>query len=144
MRFGARSLQLVLDSNEFLFAYGHERKAACQVLLERIVSQPDKYELKVSRTIVEEVRRNIAPRNFADFWALLDALGVTVDEDWQIPFELGAKYEALRLKRGDAFIGAYAEWTGAKYLISENRHFLALHQLSFKILRADQFLALRA
>jgi hypothetical protein len=61
-------LLLVLDANEFLFAYGHERKPFCQTLLGELAAHPDKHELKVSRTIVEEVRRNIAPRNFGDFW----------------------------------------------------------------------------
>ncbi|MBI5244864.1 MAG: type II toxin-antitoxin system VapC family toxin [Elusimicrobia bacterium] len=137
-------MQLVLDTNEFIFAYGHERKASCQALLGEIAARPRKYELKISRTIVEEVRRNIAPRSFGDFWDFLEALGVAVDEDWRIPFEMGARYEALRLKRGDAFVGAYAEWTGAQYLISENRHFLTLHHLPFRILRAEQFLARHA
>jgi hypothetical protein len=35
------------------------------------------------------------------------------------------KYVALGLRaKGDAFIGAFAEWQQVKYLISDNRHFL--------------------
>jgi len=57
-----------------------------------------------------------------------------------VPFELGAKYESLGLKPGDAFIAAYTEWTGADYLVTENRDFLALTALPFKIVRAEAFL----
>jgi hypothetical protein len=32
-RFGAKSLQLVLDSDQFLLTYGHERKASCVAFL---------------------------------------------------------------------------------------------------------------
>jgi len=37
-------------------------------------------------------------------------------------------------------IGAFTEWVGAKYLISENRHFLKLNVKDFEVLSAKQFL----
>ncbi|MBI3020645.1 MAG: hypothetical protein HYY59_01405, partial [Candidatus Omnitrophica bacterium] len=49
-------------------------------------------------------------------------------------------YESLGLKPGDAFIAAYTEWTGADYLVTENRDFLALTALPFKIVRAEALL----
>ena len=133
-------MQLVLDSNEYLFTFGVERKAASVSLLERILAAPARYQLKVSRTILEEVRRNAAPQRFREFWLFIKALGVVVDEDWEVPFELGAKYEAVGLKPGDAFIAAYVEWTGAEYLITENRDFLHLTALPFRVMRAEAFL----
>ena len=60
-------MQLVLDSNEYLFTFGVERKAASVSLLERILAAPARYQLKVSRTILEEVRRNAAPQRFREF-----------------------------------------------------------------------------
>lgn len=75
------------------------------------------------------------------FWILIEILGISVDESWEIPFELGARYEAMGLKQGDAFIAAYTEWTGAKHLITENRDFMALHNLPFEVIRAAKFLA---
>jgi len=136
-------LQLVLDSNEYLFALGAERKPACEALLNTILEDPSIYRIRLSRTILEEVRRNTAPQRFRDFWLFLQALGVSVDEDWEVPFELGAKYESLGLKAGDAFIAAYTEWAGADYLITENRDFLALASLPFKVVRAEGFLKQR-
>ena len=113
-------MQLVLDSNEYLFALGAERKPACEALLSTILEDPATYRIKLSRTILEEVRRNTAPQRFRDFWLFLQALGVSVDEDWEVPFELGAEY-----------------------LVTENRDFLALTALPFKIMRAEAFLKQR-
>ncbi len=65
----------------------------------------------------------------------------SIDEDFSVPFELGAKYESKRLKPADAFIAAYAEWVGADTLVTENRHFLTLHiDLPFRILPAEKCL----
>lgn len=133
-------MQLVLDSNEYLFALGSERKPSSVALLNLLADHPATYQLRVSRTILQEIRRNTAPQRFRDFWLFLQALGVAVDEDWEVPFELGAKYEARGLKPGDAFIAAYTEWTGAEYLVTENRDFLILTALPFKIARAEAFL----
>lgn len=132
---------LVLDSNEYIFNFGHDLRKACEDLLELIAANPQDYEVRVCRTIVDEVRRNLSPMAFKDFWHVMEELGVSMDEDWEVPFELGAKYEALGLKEGDAFIAAYAEWTGAECLITENRDFLSLVRLPFKVLRAEKFLA---
>ena len=50
-------MQLVLDSNEYLFALGAERKLACEALLSTILDAPATYRIRLSRTILEEVRR---------------------------------------------------------------------------------------
>ena len=133
-------MQLVLDSNEYLFAFGVERKPSCQILLRHIVSNPKKFRIRVSRTILEEIQRNTAAQPFKDIWVFLRTLGVSVDENWEVPFELGVKYEALGLKPGDAFIAAYADWAGVEFLITENRDFRELHSLPFRVIRAEEFL----
>lgn len=76
-------MQLVLDSNEYLFAFGIERKPACEALFDALLEASARYRLRISRTILEEVRRNAAPQRFRDFWLFLQALGVIVDEDWE-------------------------------------------------------------
>ena len=66
-----------------------------------------------------------------------------IDEDTEVPFELGAKYETKGLKPADAFIAAYTEWVGADALVTENRHFLSLHSnLPFKVVTAETCLKL--
>jgi hypothetical protein len=56
-------------------------------------------------------------------------------------FLLLEKYIKKGLKKEDAVIGAFTEWVGAKYLISENRHFLQLNAKDFEVLSAKQFLS---
>ncbi len=42
-----------------------------------------------------------------------------------VPAKLVEKYVDLGLPtKADALIGAFVEWVGAKYLVSDNRHFL--------------------
>jgi len=62
--------------------------------------------------------------------------------DEPVPKELVTKYVGLGLsEKADALIGAFVEWIGAKYLISENRHFLEeLKTDVFEVLTPAEFL----
>ena len=132
----------VLDSNEYIFSLGAVRKQSCEILLDKIVSSFPQNTVRIPRMITEEVKRNISPAAFKEFIGLANIL-TNIDEDFMIPFELGAKYESWGLKPADAFIAAYVEWAGAEILVSENRHFLSRHKnLSFKILDAESCLQL--
>ena len=126
---------LVLDSNEFIFGFGVAKKSSCEALLDAITEAPSN-ALRIPRLIVEEVGRHLTPEEFREFIEFITSLTV-IDEDFVVPFELGAKYEAEGLKPADAFIAAYVEWTGADALVTENRHFLRQRDnLSFKVLNA--------
>lgn len=55
--------------------------------------------------------------------------------------ELWLKYLNLGLPEEDAFIGAFAEWVSAKFVVSENKHFL--HRLksdAFEVVDASTML----
>lgn len=133
---------LVLDSNEYVFSFGKFTKAPCISLIERLKAGHAESKLRIPRLIVNEVKRNVSPQAFEKFIAFLKGR-TTVDEDFLVPFELGAKYEARGLKSADAFIAAYAEWVGASFLITENRHFLTRQKnLPFKVRSAEQSLRL--
>ncbi len=128
---------IVLDSNEYIFSLGTIRKKSCEMLLDKIAFSFPKHTIRLPRMITEEVKRNLSPAAFKEFMSLINIL-TTIDEDFLVPFELGAKYESWGLKPADAFIAAYVEWTGAEILMSENRHFLSRNKhLPFKILNAE-------
>jgi len=100
------------------------------------------HSISICRTIVEEVRSNLAPKDFHKFVKFVNLFN-PIGEDFLVPFELGSKYEFIGFKPADAFIAAYAEWVGADALISENRHFLAKNPtLPFKIINAENCLKL--
>ncbi len=135
-------MQLVLDSNEYIFVFGIYSKPASTNLLDALIDHHSKYSIRIPRIIVDEVSRNLTYEEQREFIEFINEL-TTIDEDFFVPFELGAKYESQGLKSGDAFIAAYVEWTGAEILVTENRHFLGRHtSLPFKILNAEKCLKL--
>lgn len=135
-------MHFVLDANEYIFALGLSRQEDSELLLERISDNKSLHSLSICRTIVEEVRANLAPKDFHTFTKLINLL-TPIDEDFLVPFELGSKYEFMGLKPADAFIAAYTEWVGADALVTENRHFLKQNpNLPFKVLNADSCLKL--
>ena len=133
---------LVLDSNEYIFALGISKKPACATLLDTLLDAYPTHNIRIPRLIVEEVGRHLTPEEFKEFIELVSSLA-TIDEDFVVPFELGARYESEGLKPADAFIAAYVEWTGADALVTENRHFLSRHSsLSFRVLNSADCLKL--
>lgn len=126
----------VLDSNEYIFGLGFFKKDPCELLIDTISLTFPKHKIRISRTIFNEVKRNLTSEELKEFILYLTKFSI-IDEDIFVPFELGSKYELLGLKSADAFIAAYTEWTGADALVTENRHFLSRQSnLPFKILTA--------
>lgn len=133
---------LILDTNEYIYTFGVMQKPSCALLLSTLTNPHSGLEIRISRTIVNEVKRNLVPEIFQEFMGFISEL-TTIDEDFLIPFELGAKYETKGLKSADAFIAAYTEWSGADILVTENRHFLSRqNDLPFKVLTAEKCLKL--
>jgi len=135
-------LRLVLDSNEYIFAFGSAQKPVCALLINTILSVHPEHSLRIPRLITEEVSRHLTLKACKEFMGFINNL-TAIDEDFVVPFELGAQYEARGLKPADAFIAAYVEWTGAEVFVSENRHFLRrTSSLPFHILNADNCIKL--
>jgi hypothetical protein len=131
-------LLFVLDTNEYIFAFGLLKNPPAAALIDRIVDSFPTCTLRIPRMIVEEVRQNLTPEEFQEFIAFIGAL-TSIDEDFLVPFEIGVRYEQKGLKPP----GAYTEWVGADILATENRHFLTLHaNLPFRILTAENCLKL--
>lgn len=130
-------MPFIIDSNEYIFAFGSFKECATRTLLDQLLNRPKIHALRIPRTIFEEVKRNLSLEAFQEFNNFINKL-TTVDEDIVVPFEVGIKYEAMRLKAADAFIASYTEWTSADVLVTENRHFLKKSSdLPFKVLTAE-------
>ena len=130
-------MQLVLDTNQYLFAFGFLKKPSCESLLDILKDKSCGHIIRIPRLIVNEVRSHLGPEAFREFISFIYGL-TTPDEDFVVPFDIGTKYESMGLKPADSFIAAYAEWTGADALVTENRHFLSRRQdLSFKVVTAE-------
>lgn len=128
---------LILDSNEYIFALGAVNDKTSEKLLEKVLASRKDVSVRIPRLIIEEVRNNLTPEAFKEFMLLINSL-IKIDEDIEVPFAIGAKYENIGMKPADAFIAAYAEWAGADALITENRHFLSRQtNLPFKVFNAE-------
>ena len=99
--------------------------------------------LVIPRLVGQEVTRNlIRPEQVRSFYRLFHNRDFAFIIDEPVPRELVDKYVELGLpEKADAFIGAFAEWMEAQYLISDNRHFLReLHTDAFEVLDAETFI----
>jgi hypothetical protein len=122
--------------------FGSERYSASEKLLTEIARKPEKYSLSICRPILDEIGRHLSPRQLSEVYAFLHALDVGIDERWAVPFEHVERYIGKGLKRGDAFVAGYAEWTGADCLVSENRADIVSRAelFPFLVFTAGQFL----
>jgi hypothetical protein len=135
-------LQFVIDSNEYIFAFGPLKEYRAFDFLQKLLDKPHLHTIRIPRTIFEEVKRNLSSETFQEFNNFIRALA-TVDEDIVVPFEIAFKYEVKGFKTADAFIAAFTEWVDADILVTENRHFLSRRRgLPFKVLTAEKCLKL--
>ena len=125
-----------------MFTFGADPQAVSIDLLEHIASNRKKHLLRICRPILNEVGRHLLPQQVSEVYSYLNALEVSVDERWSVPFEFAQRYVGKGLKSGDAFIAGYAEWIGADCLVSENRADIVSQAelFPFKVFTAEQFL----
>ncbi len=100
-------------------------------------------QLVIPRLVANEVTRNLVARSQKlAFYRLFHKNQNASVIDAPIPPRLINRYMALGLsEKGDAIIGAFAEWMRVDYLISDNRHFLsALRTDAYRLLSPGAFL----
>ncbi len=128
-----------MDSNEYIFGLAKTSKYA-----EILLKKAEKLNIFISRMIVSEITRNLSEINYKlvkDFFHLLNEYDSIEFIEYRIPLELIHKYVVKGFKEPDATIGAFTEWVGAHYLISENRHFLKEVTVDeFEIIDAKEYL----
>jgi len=129
---------ICIDSNQFIF--GIAQTAPDSVELLRVLRV---FRVAIPRLVIQEVVRNLhTPEQVKIFYRLLKSSPGLLVVDEPVPAELVAKYATLGLpEKADAIIGAFSEWVGARYLISDNRHFLKeLEAEAYEVLTPGEFL----
>jgi predicted nucleic acid-binding protein len=132
-------MHICIDSSAFVLGLRGNDPAATRVL-ELVGSD---LNLTIPRLIAQEVTRNLSTSvQVKQFYQLFQNYSFAQIIDEPVPPTLVAKYIGLGLPaKADAFIGAFAEWVNADYLISENRHFLRELQAStFQVMDAGEFI----
>ncbi|PIV70212.1 MAG: hypothetical protein COS08_01445 [Euryarchaeota archaeon CG01_land_8_20_14_3_00_38_12] len=133
-------MRIVLDSNEFIFAF-MEKKTVCMKILENI----DLFEVFMPLLILDEIverLRILVNKNFASkIRHTVLSSSIHILDISTLPKNLIEKYERKGLRTSDAAIAAFTEYIQADYLLSENRHFLKnLKTTKFRVKNAEQFL----
>lgn len=129
-------MRICIDSNQFIFGISGSDADS-----ERLMLLLPQLNVFIPRLVMKEVTRNLNDENVKRLYTILrKAPQITIIDEFA-PRALVEKYLRLGLReKGDAFIGAFAEWQQVKYLISDNRHFLAeLSDSPFLIVTPERF-----
>ncbi len=130
-------MRICIDSNQFIFGL-----EGTDPLSEELVLLLPDLEVVLPRLVIQEVTRNLRPARVKALYALLnEAEHATIVEE-PAPKYLVALYTDRGLPaKADAIIGAFAEWQGVDFLITDNRHFLRdLREAAFEVLSPAEFL----
>jgi len=130
-------MRICIDSNQFIFGIAGSDPAS-----EALMMLLPYLDVVLPRLVIREVTRNMSDAQVRMLYTLLNKAPRVVIIEEPVPTVLVDKYVALGLReKADAVIAAFAEWQGAKYVISDNRHFLVeLHSDAFEVLSPDEFL----
>lgn len=134
-------MEIVLDSNEFIFGFTASKKSCSDIL--KLIGI--KFNVVLPDIIFRETFERLKILEGKDFASMarhgILQIGIKIVDEKLVPKELIEKYFNMLNKKPDASIAAFTEWINAKYLISENRHFLnRLKQKPFEVLCAEDFI----
>lgn len=130
---------ICIDSCVFIRAADAPNSNAARLIS---LSGPD-LPVVIPRLIVREVVRNLRYESAINtFFRIFSEKSSGEIIDIPVPEDLVAAYVARGLRvKGDAYIGAFAEWMRVDYLISDNRHFLRdLRTDAYQLLSPGDFL----
>jgi hypothetical protein len=129
-------MRICIDSNQFIFGISGDDPAS-----ETLMLLLPHLDVAIPRLVLKEVTRNLGAEQVKALYALLNQAPHVAIIDEPVPPALVAKYITAGLpEKADALIGAFVEWQGAKYLVSDNRHFLKeLEGAAFEVLTPTDF-----
>lgn len=133
---------ICIDSCVFIRAYDAPQSSASSLL--RLIGP--QLPVVVPRLVISDVVRNLrSVEQLKTFHRLFVSPSDVQVIGLPVPRNLIARYVSLGLsEKGDAVIGAFADWMQVDTLISDNRHFLRELQGSpFQVATPEAFLSSR-
>jgi predicted nucleic acid-binding protein len=131
-------MRICIDSGVFIRGLADTSSSSAKVLDSIGIN----VRVTIPRLIAQEVSRNLkSEAQIRSFYRLSHERDFALIVDEPVPRYLVEKYIERGLReKGDAFIGAFAEWQNADYLILINRHFLRdLRPEGFLVIHPDAF-----
>ena len=132
-------MRICIDSCVFIRGINQEGSDAERLLR----SIGPELQVIANRLIAQEVTRNLSgPQQIRRFYQIFHESAAAFIVTSPIPPAILDRYIALgHREKGDAIIGAFAEWMQVDYLISDNRHFLReLHTDAYQLMSPGDFL----
>jgi predicted nucleic acid-binding protein len=129
------------DTNVCVFAVRRDPDhPACETLL---FDRLNELSIYLPLHILVELQRNLSVEEMRGLLLALSRAQAIAWDYSPASSELVSQWERLGAKKGDAVIAAHLEASGIRYLVSENRHFLAeLSGLPFTVLTSEEALRL--
>ena len=131
---------VALDTNVYVLGIRRspQRPGCATLLFEHLPS----LHVYLPVRVIAEVHRKLRQDEQQAVYSLL---GTAAEVDWDFsspPHELIGHYEQLGAKKGDAVIAAHLHAAGIRWLVSENRHFLAeIPDLPFTVITSAEALS---
>jgi len=60
-------LRFVIDSNEYIFAFGTLKESSACELFDKLLEKDNPHNIRIPRTVFDEVRRNLSLEAFHEF-----------------------------------------------------------------------------
>ena len=134
-------MRICIDSCVFIRGINQEGSDAERLLR----SIGPELQVIANRLIAQEVTRNLSgPQQVRRFYQIFHESIAAFIVTGPIPPAILDRYVTRGLReKGDAIIGAFAEWMAVDYLISDNRHFLReLQTDAYQLMSPGDFLNL--
>lgn len=129
---------VVLDTNIWIFGLRNQPEhPACAELLRHL----SRLRIKIPRQILRELQFNLTQEEMRDLFRILNRYPDSIVVQWhKADLALIEKYQRLGSKLGDAAVAAHLEDLGVGTLVSENRDFLQIEGLPFRVLSSSDAL----
>jgi predicted nucleic-acid-binding protein len=131
--------RVAIDTNVLIYAVSEGSTfPQCRTIIFDWLAELDIF---IPQQVISELHRNLSQRQLRTAYSVL-MLPRSIAFDGASPDEESIeRFRELGAKKGDAIISAQLEVAGVKWLISENRHFLAeIQDLPFKVISAERAL----
>ncbi len=135
MNYTGIDMLISLDTNVWIFGL-----LKSNVFCQRMLLNLSSFNIVVTNQVRTELTRNLPDRYMKAFYELVNESGVQLNYE-KAPDVYITVFESKGLKKGDAIIGAFAEWKSIDMIVSDNRDFLrglsAVHY--FEVMSPQEF-----
>ncbi|OQY48863.1 MAG: hypothetical protein B6242_00900 [Anaerolineaceae bacterium 4572_78] len=128
-------MRISLDTNVWIFGLVEYNKYCRKILMNL-----SHFQVIVPIQVLKELNNNLSKEFLDYFYQLVIKPYVQLDYE-KVPDVYITMFESKDLKKGDAIIGAFAEWRKVDMIVSDNRDFLRglSEEYYFRVMAPQKF-----